>query len=148
VKIFFHRVHRAADPEFTEPTQSLFCGLCVLSAVPLCLVPHSVRIVLVILLVIVLELSPWDHEYDYDHEQELSPMPTLQDLVHYCDKRTRRAAFKDAPARSMACRLPTTVTSPNRRRRRRRRRPVQQAVAAGVNFLIGITACIGTCRVP
>ncbi|HTQ31564.1 MAG TPA: Nif3-like dinuclear metal center hexameric protein [Opitutaceae bacterium] len=64
-------------------------------------------------------------------------MPTLQDLVDYCDQRTRRAAFKDAPG---ACnglqvandgrvsRIGAAVDAGVA--------PFQKAVAAGVDFLI------------
>src|SRR5579884_3326788 len=64
-------------------------------------------------------------------------MPALHDLVDYCDRRTRRAAFKDAPG---ACnglqvandgrvsRIGAAVDAGVV--------PFQKAVAAGVDFLI------------
>ncbi len=64
-------------------------------------------------------------------------MPTLQDLVDYCDHRTRRAAFKDAPGAQnglqvansgKVTRIGAAVDSGLV--------PFQKAVAAGVDFLI------------
>lgn len=64
-------------------------------------------------------------------------MARLEDLVSYCDRRTRRAAFKDAPG---AC---NGLQVANRGRVRRLGAavdaglvPFQRAVAAGVDFLI------------
>ena len=64
-------------------------------------------------------------------------MPTLTDLVAYCDQRTRRAAFKDAPAafnglqvansgraRKIGAAVDAGVI------------PFQKAAAAGIDFLI------------
>jgi dinuclear metal center YbgI/SA1388 family protein len=64
-------------------------------------------------------------------------MPTLSDLVSYCDKRTRRAAFKDAPGAfnglqvandGRVTRIGAAVDAGVV--------PFRQAVAAGVDFLI------------
>ena len=64
-------------------------------------------------------------------------MPTLHDLVSYCDKRTRRAAFKDAPSAfnglqlandGRVTKIGAAVDAGVV--------PFQQAVAAGVDFLI------------
>src|SRR5450631_2987085 len=64
-------------------------------------------------------------------------MPTLADLVSYCDRRTRRAAFKDAPGafnglqvanNGRVTRIGAAVDAGLG--------PFQQAVAAGVDFLI------------
>ncbi len=64
-------------------------------------------------------------------------MTTLQDLVHYCDQRTRRAAFKDAPGAfnglqvansGRVTKIGAAVDAGLV--------PFQQAVAAGVDFLI------------
>ncbi len=64
-------------------------------------------------------------------------MPTLHDLVTYCDQRTRRAAFKDAPGAFNGLQLSNdgritkigaAVDAGVA--------PFQQAVAAGVDFLI------------
>ncbi len=64
-------------------------------------------------------------------------MPTLTDLVAYCDQRTRRTAFKDAPAafnglqvansgrvRKIGAAVDAGVI------------PFQKAAAAGIDFLI------------
>jgi dinuclear metal center YbgI/SA1388 family protein len=64
-------------------------------------------------------------------------MPTLHDLVSYCDERTRRSAFKDAPGafnglqlanRGRVTKIGAAVDSGVE--------PFRQAVAAGVDFLI------------
>ena len=64
-------------------------------------------------------------------------MPTLADLVDYCDQRTRRAAFKDAPAAfnglqlandGRVSRIGAAVDAGVE--------PFRRAVAAGVDFLI------------
>ena len=64
-------------------------------------------------------------------------MPTLHDLVTYCDRRTRRAAFKDAPAaftglqvanNGRVTKIGAAVDAGVV--------PFQRAVAAGVDFLI------------
>ncbi len=64
-------------------------------------------------------------------------MPTLQDLVTYCDERTRRSAYKDAPGafnglqlanRGRVTKIGAAVDSGVD--------PFRQAVAAGVDFLI------------
>jgi len=64
-------------------------------------------------------------------------MPTLQDLVTYCDERTRRSAYKDAPGafnglqlanRGRVTKIGAAVDSGVE--------PFRQAVAAGVDFLI------------
>jgi dinuclear metal center YbgI/SA1388 family protein len=64
-------------------------------------------------------------------------MPTLHDLVTYCDRRTRRTAFKDAPGafnglqvanNGRITKIGAAVDSG--------REPFQRAVAAGVDFLI------------
>ena len=64
-------------------------------------------------------------------------MTTLHDLVHYCDQRTRRAAFKDAPGafnglqvanNGRVTKIGAAVDAGLV--------PFQQAVAAGVDFLI------------
>jgi len=64
-------------------------------------------------------------------------MPTLHDLVTYCDQRTRRAAFKDAPAafnglqvanNGRVTKIGAAVDAGVV--------PFQRAVAAGVDFLI------------
>jgi len=64
-------------------------------------------------------------------------MPTLHDLVAYCDRRTRRAAFKDAPGafnglqvanNGRVTKVGAAVDAGLV--------PFQQAVAAGVDFLI------------
>jgi dinuclear metal center YbgI/SA1388 family protein len=64
-------------------------------------------------------------------------MPTLHDLVTYCDKRTRRAAFKDAPSafnglqlanNGRVTKIGAAVDAGVV--------PFQEAVAAGVDFLI------------
>ena len=64
-------------------------------------------------------------------------MPTLSDLVTYCDARTRRAAFKDAPGafnglqvanNGRVTRIGAAVDAGVA--------PFRQAVAAGVDFLI------------
>ncbi len=68
----------------------------------------------------------------------ISPaMPTLAEVVAYCDRRTRRAAFKDAPG---AC---NGLQLANRGRVTRIGAavdagvvPFQQAVAAGIDFLV------------
>ena len=64
-------------------------------------------------------------------------MPTLQDLVSYCDDRTRRSVYKDAPGafnglqlanRGRVTKIGAAVDSGVA--------PFRQAVAAGVDFLI------------
>ena len=64
-------------------------------------------------------------------------MPTLHDLVSYCDERTRRSAYKDAPGafnglqlanRGRVTKIGAAVDSGVD--------PFRQAVAAGVDFLI------------
>ena len=64
-------------------------------------------------------------------------MPTLQDLVSYCDDRTRRSAYKDAPGacnglqvanRGRVTKIGAAVDAGVA--------PFRQAVAAGVDFLI------------
>ena len=64
-------------------------------------------------------------------------MPTLQDLVSYCDDRTRRSAYKDAPGacnglqvanRGHITKIGAAVDAGVT--------PFRQAVAAGVDFLI------------
>ncbi|MSU69664.1 MAG: Nif3-like dinuclear metal center hexameric protein [Opitutaceae bacterium] len=64
-------------------------------------------------------------------------MPTLHDVVSYCDRRTRRAAFKDAPSAfnglqvandGRVSRIGAAVDAGLA--------PFRQAVAAGVDFLI------------
>lgn len=64
-------------------------------------------------------------------------MPTLNDLVTYCDRRTRRSAFKDAPGaanglqlakRGRVTKIGAAVDAGLI--------PFRQAVAAGVDFLI------------
>ena len=64
-------------------------------------------------------------------------MPTLHDLVAYCDRRTRRAAFPDAPGaanglqvanRGRVTRIGAAVDAGVV--------PFRAAVAAGIDFLI------------
>src|SRR3954468_16195631 len=64
-------------------------------------------------------------------------MPSLDDLVSYCDKRTRRSAFKDAPGafnglqvanNGRVTRIGAAVDAGLI--------PFQQAIAAGIDFLI------------
>jgi len=71
------------------------------------------------------------------HPAELISMPTLQELVSYCDLRTRRTAFTDAPGAfnglqvgnsGRVTRIGAAVDAGLV--------PFQQAVEAGVNFLI------------
>lgn len=64
-------------------------------------------------------------------------MPTLHDLVSYCDQRTRRAAFKDAPGafNGLQCANDGRVTKIGAAVDAGVI-PFQRAVAAGVDFLI------------